>query len=262
MKKIPALILTAIFVLALTLTVPAQSDKVLMGTPVIDGILDEIYMQSVAVTLGEAFHTTGETLDTDVTASAYLLYDADNFYVCVVVNDNDILVREKEYIDSSDNPWENDLVEIWVDEEMLGEKTKMSFDPYGTRKFGSPDPFGLVGESVAAAFISDTFYTVEYAIPLSEKGAEGGTYGFSLQVNDLFPDNHVVALGSQEPVEYTFGGAVELPAPEPEPPAEVVVTDTVVSAPVSAPQTSDFAFIAIMAFAGSAAALITAKKKR
>ena len=66
-----------------------------MGTPVVDGVLDEIYKQSVAVQLGEPFHTTGDSLDTDATATAYLLYDADNLYVCVVVNDDDILLREK-----------------------------------------------------------------------------------------------------------------------------------------------------------------------
>ena len=264
MKKLSALLLAILLVLSLITGVSAQSDKILMGTPVVDGVLDEIYKQSVAVQLGEPFHTTGDSLDTDATATAYLLYDADNLYVCVVVNDDDILLREKEYIESGDNPWENELVEIWVDEEMLGDKTKISLDPEATRIFGSPDPLGLVGETKGAATKGDKSYTVEFAIPLMEKGTEGKTYGFSLQVNDLFPDGHVVAIGSQAPEEYTFGGPVVLPEPEPEPepeePAEQPEADVIASPP--APATFDSLSLAAPALAAAASFGAFAMKKR
>jgi Domain of unknown function (DUF1083). len=262
MKKPFAVLMILALILSLSVATNAQSDKVLKGTPTVDGVLDEIYNQSVEVTLGEAFYSTNNDNTTDVTGKAYLLYDSGYFYVCVVVNDDDILSRDDAYIKDTPNAWENELVEIWVDEGMSGSKTKLSMDASNKRLFGDPDPYGLVATTKAVAVKGDKSYTVEYAIPLATAGAEGATYGFSLQVDDLFPDNHVVALGSQEPEEYTFGGAVVPPETEaPATEAPVVETPVVETTDtVAAPQTSDFVAYAVLAL-GAAVALLSVKKK-
>lgn len=256
MKKLWSILLAAFIAATFATATSAQSDKILMGTPVVDGVLDEIYLQSVAVPLGEPFHTTGDSLESDAKATAYLLYDAEKLYVCVVVSDNDILMREKDYIESSDNPWENDVVEIWVDEDMLGSKTKISLDSEATKLFGTPDPYGLVEQTKGAVTKGDGTYTVEFAIPLLEPGVEGKTYGFSLQVNDLFPDSHVVALGSQAPEEYVFGGPVVMPEPEPEP-----ELDETAGATPPAPATFDFTPAVFMLLIAASAALAARKKR-
>ncbi|MHC1696039.1 MAG: sugar-binding protein [Eubacteriales bacterium] len=211
MKKLYAVLLAVTLILTLSISASAASDKILKGTPTLDGVLDEIYLQSVEVVLGGAFYSTNSDNTTDVTGKAYLLYDEKNLYVCVVVNDDDILSRDDAYINEGDNPWENEAVEIWVDEGMAANKSKLSFDASGKRFYFGPDPVGLGATTKAMAVKGDKTYTVEYVIPLATAGAEGAKYGFSLQVNDLFADNHVVALGSQEPVEYTFGAGSSPP---------------------------------------------------
>ena len=264
MKKLYAILFVTALILSLSIAAGAESDKILMGTPLLDGALDDIYKQSVEVPLGEAFYSTGSDNTTDVTAKAYLLYDSANFYVCVVVNDDDILSRDDAYINDNANSWENELVEIWVDEGMSGSKTKISLDASNKKLFGEPDPYGLLANTKGVAVKGDKSYTVEFAVPLGTAGAEGGTYGFALQVDDLFADNHVVALGSQEPVEYTFGTAVVIPVEEPaeeatvtEAPEEIEPNDAV----VAAPQTSDISIIVAVVALWVASSLLLLKKK-
>ena len=84
MKKLASLLMAGLLAVAMIAPAAADSTKVLNGTPVVDGELDEIYLQSAEQTLGNpAFYKWGFEGEADLAAKAYFLWDADYLYVAV-----------------------------------------------------------------------------------------------------------------------------------------------------------------------------------
>ncbi len=106
-----------------TLTVKENPNQVLMFTPIIDGQLDEEYLQSAffTSTLDETADPESNCIFTSVTASTatfgasatvYYLWDGDYVYVCMVVEDRTFYARSDGYVAQPD-PWRNDAAEIY-----------------------------------------------------------------------------------------------------------------------------------------------------
>ncbi len=103
MKKITAILLLLASLVALTLSVSAASPRidVKKGTPTLDGKLDNLYLDSAVVELGENNGITGNLgsstpAGTEVinNGKAYFLWDKDYLYMYAVVWDNDTLCNE------------------------------------------------------------------------------------------------------------------------------------------------------------------------
>lgn len=180
-------------VLMSTMMISCISADMLKGTPEIDGVMDDIYLQSEEIVCGPAFYSTNGEMETDVSATARVVYDDKNVYVFVKVISDNLVFADDSYILSDANPWENTCVEISLDYQMLEESSKISMDPLNKRIFGYGDLFDettITGKGI----VEGDGYTVEMAIPVSGL-AEGNQMGFALQVNKRFEDGHVVASG-------------------------------------------------------------------
>lgn len=242
--------LTAVLVLcsAMLLLIPAYAgaEEVLIGTPVVDGVLDEIYTQSVSqsITTDNQVHNDGaEYTDSDIKGTAYLLYDEKYLYAITVVTcSSDIDSADNDYVMTDANPWMNDVSENWIH---LGaaETIKVSLDAYGKRMFGTPEITGSEGY-IGAATITATGYIVEIAIPYT--GAAGTEIGYALQLNDKIGEG-ILAIGSQIPVYYKLSASeVTYPAPETEA-AEIQAPEPDPQAPATpAAQTADAAGILML----------------
>lgn len=236
MKKALSLLLSAVLLTAacaISTGAAAVSTDVFRGTPVIDGVLDEIYLQSASATIDNpGFHIwenyAGEF---DMTATAYYLWDDNYFYCCTVVTDNDVLDIGAARYEENPLNWQSEAVENWFDEGYG--KWKTHADAYGHTFFAqnvnSDPPFDYTDESECkhAATLTDTGYIVEYAFKLEDLSV-GAWLLTSIQVNDQCTLNDGVgtgyASGSQNvEIELTFV-ADEAVAPEPEPEPEIVET--------------------------------------
>ena len=103
MKKLTAILLLLASLVALTLSVSAASPRIEIkkGTPTLDGKLDNLYLDSQVVMLGENGNVTGNLgssapAGTEVinNGKAYFLWDKDYLYMYAVVWDNDTLCNE------------------------------------------------------------------------------------------------------------------------------------------------------------------------
>lgn len=228
MKKALSLLLSAVLLtaaFAISTGAAAVSTDVFRGTPVIDGVLDEIYLQSASATIDNpGFHIwEGYDGEFDMTATAYYLWDDNYFYCCTVVTDNDVLDIGAARYEENPLNWQSEAVENWFDEGYG--KWKTHADAYGhtffAQKVDSDPPFDYTVESECrhAAALIDTGYIVEYAFRLEDLSV-GAWLLTSIQVNDQCTLNDGVgtgyASGSQNvEIELTFA-ADEAVTPEPE----------------------------------------------
>lgn len=256
MKKLASLLMAGL--LAITMIAPAAADttKVLNGTPVVDGALDDIYLQSAEQTLGNpAFYRWSYDGEADLAAKAYFLWDADYLYVAVVVSDNDVISVGADIYDENPTNWQAEAAELWFDEgsgkwKTHAEATGMNFRAEAV----NADPTFASEDCLYAVSATDDGYIVEYAMPVANLTA-GGTIMTTLQVNDLVTyDAHPgtgYASGSQDAnIELTFDAEqVVLP-----------VVEEVVEEP-AAPQTFDMGVIAAVAAVVSAAGYALTKKR-
>lgn len=120
-----------------------------------------------------------------------------------------------------------------------------------------------------AAVQNDDSWVIEVALPMNDLAA-GKSFGFDLQVNDIYSSDFAAAgaaSGSQKPEEYTLecvADKVVMPEPETEAPAAETEAEVVEAAAaettVAAPQTFDAAIIAAVAAIVSAAGYAVSKK--
>lgn len=262
MKKFFALLILCLMVLSV-IPANAASTEVLKGTPTVDGILDEIYTQSVSQSIttdNQVYNSGAEYADSDYKGTAYLLYDGKFLYACSVVTCSaKIDSAADDYISTDVNPWMNDIAENWF--ELDGaEKIKVSLDAFGKRVFGTPELTGSEG-IVGAATITDTGYIVELAIPYA--GTAGAEIGYALQLNDLIGEG-ILAIGSQTPVYYKLNATeVTYPVPETEAPVtEAPAAET--AAPVvvtAAAQTADIMGIVMLVSVVALAGAVISRRK-
>lgn len=256
MKKLSALLLVALLAVLTLVPVSAApvSTDIFKGTPAVDGTLDDIYTQSASYELDNpGFYIWGDgVLAQDTAATAYFLWDASYLYLAVVVTDSTIFSAEVGDV------WQNDAAEVWfLDEEM---KFKIHGAADGKFWLGTDGdgatPFTFEN-ALHAVKIDGNKFTVEMALPMNNLAA-GKTFGFSLQVNDIFSTDASAAgtaSGSQT-AEYVFtctANEVVLPEPETEPEPEIA-EPAAEEAPVvvtPAAQTGDVFMFAAAALLGA-----------
>ena len=299
MKK--GLTLLLILTLAVFMAIPAVAVNGTVGkyTPVLDGEKDEAYDQSVKINLyadqdipkGEYFHSEGDVPDTNAAdATAWFLYDDAFVYVFVDVTDPDMYDIGKELFDSRVNNYQADSAELWL---VFGDDypyVKFSAVAYGHGMFGDLDG-GAVTASEFAEAGYDTVtktrgdgYSIEYKIPITQYGLkEGGTFYFTLQINNMVSEDNLVVSGRQLPgaantddaSALTLGAPITIAAPEPEPEPEPEPPAATEEQPAPAPEapapaepapaapaTGDGLAVTAMIFALAAVCLSLSKKKK
>ncbi|MGI6744179.1 MAG: sugar-binding protein [Eubacteriales bacterium] len=278
MKRLLAITVAALIFAALLIPSFAEqkSGDVLKGTPILDGVLDEIYTQSATATLDSPnFYMWGDCEGTDTTGTVYYLWDENYLYVAVDVTDSTILPSVDEGV------WQQDCAELWFTDEDLVFKVHASWD--GDFFLGGDGDgttaFDFDKSKHAEAKKPDgTGYIVEVALPLNNLAA-GRTFDSSLQINDIITEDYQngTASGSQTreftytlsakeatpPVIETEPPETEPPAPEPapEPEAPAPVAEPAPEAAAPAAQTGNSAAIVILAIAAAAGCAVIAKKR-
>ena len=192
MKRI---ILTLALALLLTVVCLA-SEEILIGTPIVDGVLDHLYLKSYTLEVtgaDDTFHT-GKTGTADGSngdsAIAYYLYDSDYIYVCIDVKDDAVYSRGKAWIIKNIKAlsWENDAVEARVYYPELGEAKQANqyifqCDAKGIATTNYLDM--CEKDHIAATTLNKEGYTVEFAIPLDFDKKAGDEIGLTIEIDDL-----------------------------------------------------------------------------
>ena len=113
------------------------------GTPVVDGVLDEVYRNGVMNFFGPVFHPDTNH-QTDISGGYYLLWDENYLYCYVIVNESTIMSRGTDWIQSAimagnqGNLWETDAVEVYVKVPSIRNGvSKFAVDAFGVQRFGN-----------------------------------------------------------------------------------------------------------------------------
>jgi endo-1,4-beta-xylanase len=182
MKRVSIILilsLIALFLLAsLTLGQQTQTAVAKYGKPKIDAQMDEVWKSAMEyVTDRYVSGTKGKV----AYAKFRVLWDEDSIYVWAEVYDS-LLNKD------NTNPWEQDSVEIFVDE---GNEKASSYDANDAQyrvNFDNYQSFGTNASKdyfITATRKTDFGYVVEAQIKMrTKKLAEGMVIGFDLQVND------------------------------------------------------------------------------
>ena len=160
------------------------------GTPIIDGAVDDIWNTAPVLNANKYIDNATAPVTSGATAKVRVLWDVDNLYVLSEVTDP---VLRKTNV----NPWEQDSVEVFLDENN-GKTTshqpddrqyRINYD--NAKTVGSQ---GNISEFTSATSLISGGYIVEVKIPFKTiKGSIGKVIGFDSQVND---DNGVGARTS------------------------------------------------------------------
>lgn len=145
------------------------------GTPTIDGTIDTVWSKATTLDINQY-----QLAWQGASGIAKVLWDQDNLYVLVTVTDSDL---DK----TSANPWEQDSVEIFVDQNngktssYEGDDGQYRVNYDNEKSFNPGEPQGFA----SAVQVRDSHYTLELQIPLtSVTPANGTVIGFDVQIND------------------------------------------------------------------------------
>lgn len=160
----------------LTLSAAPKSAQAGYGTPTVDGELDGIWKDA-----GELATDVWVEGNSGATATFRTLWDENHLYVYAIINDSLLS-------DASPNVWEQDSVEIFVDQNNGKTDVYQEDDGQYRMNFNNARSFGgHAGEDnfVSAAKVIEGGYVVEAAIRLDKIKPEKGTViGFDFQVNN------------------------------------------------------------------------------
>jgi len=188
------------------------------GMPVIDGVEDDVWSRSPVLPIDQfqmAWH--------GATGTARVLWDEENLYVLVRVTDDE-LDR------SAANPWEQDSVEVFLDEDNAKTTFYQADDGQYRVNYENEatfNPAGIAEGFASAVRVDGTGYVVEMKIPFKAIQPSVGTrIGFDVQINDgrsgvresIAIWNDLTGVGWQDPS--VFGELMLLDGPVP--PADLV----------------------------------------
>lgn len=195
------------------MTVSAESnDKVMMGIPVLDGAVDEIYKQSLTLSTGYpgVNGITSEEWSEDH-GNIYFLYSENYLYICADIKDNSVVSAGELYV-SGTNPWKNDCCEFRLSLDGGVTTIKVGIDAYGLRVYGlaadmtKTDYSKILYKTTYNDSLENAGYVIEAAIPCTDGGIlnmlEEGKLGFKLQLNDLDYDGSLRSFAT----DYTGEG--------------------------------------------------------
>ncbi|WP_342565106.1 endo-1,4-beta-xylanase [Paenibacillus sp. FSL R7-0345] len=223
-------------------TTDANVSNAVYGTPVIDGTVDALWSGAPEMQISRY-----QLAWQGASGIAKALWDDRNLYVLVQVSDAQL---DK----ASANVWEQDSVEIFVDQN--NGKTSFYQDDDGQFRINFDNESTFNPDRIAAGFVSatqvsGTNYTVEVKIPLtSVTPANAKKLGFDVQINDAKDGarqsvaawNDTTGNGYQDTSVYgvlTLTGKPDAPAvtptPEPTPVPTATATPTATPAPAAIP---------------------------
>ncbi|MEK5478164.1 endo-1,4-beta-xylanase [Paenibacillus sp. FSL R5-0407] len=157
-------------------TIDVKQSKAYYGTPSIDGSVDSVWSNAPEMKL-----ETKQMAWSGASGTAKTLWDDKNLYVLIQVNDDKL---DK----SSVNVWEQDSVEVFVDENNAKSTSYQDDDGQYRVTFDNETSFNPA--KIAAGFesktsVSGTNYTVEMKIPFKTiTPANNAKIGFDAQIND------------------------------------------------------------------------------
>lgn len=204
MKKLISLLLATIMltctftVSALESTVSYRSKTVMSATPVIDGIIDEVYRQSFSATISSP-STFG--IDIESVANVYALYDNKYVYVAAHITDTTPFTIDKNYLESDPHPYLNDAFEIRIATNGHMAAYNGTFDNHHLfyvdsqgRRFSSYEQ-QVLGFKGKTTYTKGKEYVVEVAIPLTSPLVEGEDISFNFQVDNMTGDPAAPKIG-------------------------------------------------------------------
>jgi hypothetical protein len=151
------------------------------GTPSIDGEIDDVWSTTPVINVSKYLTDPLSPVTSGATSNVRVLWDEDHLYVLAEVTDP-VLGK------ASANVWEQDSVEIFLDENNEKTTSHQADDRQYRINYDNEKSVGSKGNT--DEFISETKltlngYVVEVKIPLKTiKGADGTVIGFDAQVND------------------------------------------------------------------------------
>jgi len=184
---------------------PVEPDKtILYGTPTLDGDVDDAYLSSsiYKIEIDQTNYVWGDATKQPYDfAKAYLLWDEDYLYLCVVnVDDTPYSLSGTK----TNTSWNNDAAELWFIDETMTYKVHCAAD--GTF-FVGPDADGDTpwdfADAKSASKWTDKGWCVEVALPLNDLDV-GRMFTFRLQVNNIIQEDGSAGSASSG-FEYVFG---------------------------------------------------------
>ncbi len=143
------------------------------GTPVIDGVEDDIWKKASEMNINVFVQGNGSA------GAGKALWDDNNLYVFIKVKDNNLSKK-------SGNAYEQDSIEIFVDEK--NNKSVDYLDDDAQYRLNYENELSTKGSAAkikSIAVVTKDGYNIEVMIPLQTiKGVEGTKIGFDLQIND------------------------------------------------------------------------------
>jgi len=242
-------------------TVDIESDTMRYGSAIIDGIVDDEYLQSLSVKIAPPKYAGDETTNT---AEVYALHDDEYVYICYVVKDNSLTSAKDDYIMSDAHPSVNDAVELRIgsaDDGVFPAYTSspdhhlFMMDAYGKRISCYKD--SMDGYEGAAVIADDKkSYTVEIAIPIDRALKDGETIKMNFQIDDLQLDGKCGYIGAAE----AYNKMVAFKVSEEE--VVVVTEEEAPTAQINAPSTADPIFAAALVLIAGGTAVTLGKKRK
>lgn len=191
-------------------------------TPTIDGVMDEEYKKSAIVASGTPFYPSS-TAQSDVTATAYLLWDDSYLYVYVEVSDPNVISKGTQWVNDTSTPWDNDDVEVYFSDSGVEGGKKVAVDAYGiacyTVGMERPDyPYATKltynGQPVDMSEIPNPIplgykhpnvngFVIEMAIPITQGTEDGTVPTVGEEVYFHYQNNDVQACSTTDPSQYT-----------------------------------------------------------
>lgn len=272
-------VIAACQVSAATLT----STEIKKGTPVIDGLFDQIYNQSAYYQmedddLGAVYDTFGG--DPSARANAYFLWDENYFYMCVFVEDDDVLSIGQDRIEelraqSINAAWANDAVESWfvIDDEYI---MKVHTDAFGLNVYANAEGsdytpevrFDMENSIVIATPLGDGYF-IEAAFKPLVPFTAGMKLNYCMQLNDIqdVEASTVQCSGSQKPGEMptlTLSAEEVVVPVEEEPAAEEPAAEdgSETGAAPETPVTADAGIVCAAVVMAAAAGFVLTRKHR
>ena len=173
------------------------------GTPVLDGKLDEKYLDSFCyvekplenLKYSPAGMETAREMMKNTSGLVYSLYDDEYLYVCAVIHDETICTRGKEWRMNERWPWNDDGAEIYI-----RFSDKDCFAIHGdAHNYRAVIDEHIWGEEHNSSFVFTTYphedwaatidrekneYTVELRVKLPDYVGEGSKVGILLEIDD------------------------------------------------------------------------------
>lgn len=164
-----------------TMVFTPENGTARFGTPTIDGAIDPIWQTATILNVNKYIDNSTAPVTSGATGKVRVLWDVDNLYVLSEVTDP--VLRK-----TNANPWEQDSVEIFLDENNAKTNSHQPDDRQYRINYDNAKSVGSQGngsEFTSSTSLTATGYLVEVKIPFKTmKGSVGKVIGFDSQVND------------------------------------------------------------------------------